>query len=242
MGQFAGAFGHLQPAAAKRQDRQRGGWKFHSQGIKKFGASPAGQSLRQFPQRRIVPDQHQGFGASTAPAMGVLPRAVVKLRETWPSANIRVSDTSFPNVLADLREGRFDLAISPTIGADPVPAGEFNVEVLFRIHPLVRPDPVVVDCALAPARTPHLLAQLQVRDGGDVEVECRLSEGAYRLEAEEDGQAPAVFPHLDEVGELHDDVRPRLHGEVLLDSGGFDLIIGNPPYLGGQALSGSYGH
>ena len=72
------------------------------------------------------------IGASTAPAMGVLPRAVVKLRESWPSATIRVSDTSFPNVLADLREGRFDLAISPTFGADPVPSGEFNVEVLFR--------------------------------------------------------------------------------------------------------------
>ena len=59
-------------------------------------------------------------------------RAVVKLRESWPSATIRVSDTSFPNVLADLREGCFDLAISPIFGADPVPAGEFNVEVLFR--------------------------------------------------------------------------------------------------------------
>lgn len=28
----------------------------------------------------------------------------------------------------------------------------------------------------------------------------------------------------------------------VVDSGGFDLIVGNPPYLGGQALSGSYGH
>ena len=28
----------------------------------------------------------------------------------------------------------------------------------------------------------------------------------------------------------------------VVDAGGFDLIIGNPPYLGGQALSGSYGH
>ena len=43
-------------------------------------------------------------GASTAPAMGVLPRAVVKLRGSWPQARIRVADTSFPNVLADLRD------------------------------------------------------------------------------------------------------------------------------------------
>jgi len=28
----------------------------------------------------------------------------------------------------------------------------------------------------------------------------------------------------------------------ILERGGFDLIIGNPPYLGGQALSGTYGH
>jgi hypothetical protein len=28
----------------------------------------------------------------------------------------------------------------------------------------------------------------------------------------------------------------------VVDAGGFDLIIGNPPYLGSQSLSGSYGH
>lgn len=28
----------------------------------------------------------------------------------------------------------------------------------------------------------------------------------------------------------------------VVDAGGFDLIIGNPPYLGGQGLSGTYGH
>jgi len=71
-------------------------------------------------------------GASTAPAIGVLPSAVVKLRQSWPEARIRVSDTSFPGVLADLREGRFDLAIAPKLGPEPVPQGEFAVELLFR--------------------------------------------------------------------------------------------------------------
>ena len=28
----------------------------------------------------------------------------------------------------------------------------------------------------------------------------------------------------------------------ILEQGGFDCILGNPPYLGGQALSGTYGH
>jgi LysR family transcriptional regulator, regulator of abg operon len=71
-------------------------------------------------------------GASTAPAIGVLPNAVVRLRQSWPDAKIRISDTSFPGVLADLREGRFDLAIAPRFGPDLVPQGEFAVELLFR--------------------------------------------------------------------------------------------------------------
>ena len=28
----------------------------------------------------------------------------------------------------------------------------------------------------------------------------------------------------------------------IMDRGGFDCILGNPPYLGGQALSGTFGH
>ncbi len=28
----------------------------------------------------------------------------------------------------------------------------------------------------------------------------------------------------------------------IIERGGFDCILGNPPYLGGQALSGTYGH
>jgi hypothetical protein len=28
----------------------------------------------------------------------------------------------------------------------------------------------------------------------------------------------------------------------IIGRGGFDCILGNPPYLGGQALSGTYGH
>lgn len=86
-------------------------------------------------------------GASTAPAIGVLPNAAIKLRAAWPRAHIRISDTSFPNVLADLREGRFDMALSPRFGPKPVPAAEFAVKHLFdnevvvavrKGHPLAR--------------------------------------------------------------------------------------------------------
>jgi hypothetical protein len=33
-----------------------------------------------------------------------------------------------------------------------------------------------------------------------------------------------------------------LHFPDIIERGGFDCILGNPPYLGGQALSGTYGH
>ncbi len=71
-------------------------------------------------------------GASTAPALGTLPHAIGKLRLRWLEAKIRIADTSFPNVLAELRQGRFDLALAPQFGAAPIPRAEFEVEVLYR--------------------------------------------------------------------------------------------------------------
>lgn len=71
-------------------------------------------------------------GASTAPAIGMLPIAALRLRESWPRARIRISDTSFPHVLAELREGRFDLALAPRFGPVTVPQGEFLIEHLFE--------------------------------------------------------------------------------------------------------------
>ncbi|MGQ0651354.1 MAG: LysR substrate-binding domain-containing protein [Betaproteobacteria bacterium] len=71
-------------------------------------------------------------GASTAPAIGTLPLAAARLRKSWPGASVRISDTSFPNVLAELREGRFDLAISPRFGPASEPSAEFAVEHLFE--------------------------------------------------------------------------------------------------------------
>jgi hypothetical protein len=57
-----------------------------------------------------------------------------------------------------------------------------EVEVLFRVAPRIRPEPAAVDCILSPAFTPHLLAQLDLKAGGDVELEVKLERGAYRLE------------------------------------------------------------
>lgn len=69
-----------------------------------------------------------------------------------------------------------------------------QVEALFRPSPAVRPDPVVVDCAGSPARAPHLLARLEVKAGGEVEVELRLRPGSYRVQSGDDVCLVEVVP------------------------------------------------
>lgn len=58
-----------------------------------------------------------------------------------------------------------------------------QVEVLFRPTAAVRPDPVVVDCAASPARSPHVVARVELRPGAEVDLEVGLREGAYRFES-----------------------------------------------------------
>ncbi len=90
------------------------------------------QARDEIAQFRGAGEGSLSVGASTAPAIGVLPNATMKLRAAWPRARIRIADTSFPHVLADLREGRFDLALSPRFGPAPVPSSEFVVKPLFE--------------------------------------------------------------------------------------------------------------
>jgi LysR family transcriptional regulator, regulator of abg operon len=90
------------------------------------------QAREEIAQFRGTGEGSLSVGASTAPAIGVLPSAAIQLRAAWPRAHIRISDTSFPHVLADLREGRFDLALSPRFGPMPVPSAEFVVKPLFE--------------------------------------------------------------------------------------------------------------
>ncbi|MCA9491708.1 MAG: serine/threonine protein kinase, partial [Myxococcales bacterium] len=59
-----------------------------------------------------------------------------------------------------------------------------HVEVVFRVHPSIRPEPPVVDCALSPGRSPHVLAQLQLASRSEIRLEARLGYGSYRLEAD----------------------------------------------------------
>jgi len=57
-----------------------------------------------------------------------------------------------------------------------------NIEAVFSVHPDVRDDDVVVHCALSPARTPHVVAQVPLQPGDAALLALDLVEGAYRVE------------------------------------------------------------
>ena len=84
-------------------------------------------------------------GAAPAPALGLLPHALARLRRRWHEAKICVTDVSPSEVMPALRDGRLDLALSVRIGPLAVPGPEYLVEPLYlneariiarRGHPL----------------------------------------------------------------------------------------------------------
>ena len=84
-------------------------------------------------------------GAAPAPALGLLPNALARLRRRWHEANICVTDISPSEVMPALREGWLDLALSVRIGPLAAPGAECLVEPLYlnearivarRGHPL----------------------------------------------------------------------------------------------------------
>lgn len=52
------------------------------------------------------------IGSAPGPALGLLPPALVRLRERWPQATLCIVDISPPEVLTALRQGSIDLALS----------------------------------------------------------------------------------------------------------------------------------
>ena len=70
-------------------------------------------------------------GAAPAPALGLLPNALARLRRRWHEATICVTDVSPSEVMPGLRDGRLDLALSVRIGPLAVPGAEFSVEPLY---------------------------------------------------------------------------------------------------------------
>ncbi|WP_020468195.1 protein kinase domain-containing protein [Zavarzinella formosa] len=55
------------------------------------------------------------------------------------------------------------------------------VELVFRVHPDVRPTEDGMYCAGGPAHSPHVVAQVRLSPGERVELELSLSEGLYRV-------------------------------------------------------------
>ena len=145
----ARALGFTQPALTKslRQLEAELGGVLVTRSVRGTVLTPLGQAFlararsidrdlksarEEIAQLRGAGEGSLSVGASTAPAIGLMPLAALRLRQSWPRARIRLADTSFPNVLAELREGRFDLAVSPRFGPVAVPSGEFLIEHLFE--------------------------------------------------------------------------------------------------------------
>jgi len=70
-------------------------------------------------------------GAAPAPALGLLPNALARLRRRWHEAKICVTDISPSEVMPALRDGRLDLALSVRIGPLATPGPEYLVEPLY---------------------------------------------------------------------------------------------------------------
>lgn len=56
-----------------------------------------------------------------------------------------------------------------------------SVELVFRVHPEVRPSELATYCVGGPAHSPHVAAQARIAPGERIELELALTEGSYRL-------------------------------------------------------------
>jgi class 3 adenylate cyclase len=65
-----------------------------------------------------------------------------------------------------------------------------SVEMIFRIHPEIRPSDLGTYCIGGPAHSPHVVVQVRLSAGERMDLELALSEGAYRLRGP---QLPAAF-------------------------------------------------
>jgi serine/threonine protein kinase/class 3 adenylate cyclase len=56
-----------------------------------------------------------------------------------------------------------------------------SVELIFRVHPEIRPTDVAVYCVGGPANSPHVAAQARIAPKETVEIDLNLNEGHYRF-------------------------------------------------------------
>ena len=56
-----------------------------------------------------------------------------------------------------------------------------SIELIFRVHPEIRPADLGTYCVGGPAHSPHVLAQIRVAASERMELELELNAGSYRL-------------------------------------------------------------
>jgi eukaryotic-like serine/threonine-protein kinase len=56
-----------------------------------------------------------------------------------------------------------------------------SIEVIFRVHPDIRPSELRTYCIGGPAHSPHVVAQARLAPGERLELDLNLDEGQYRL-------------------------------------------------------------
>jgi len=77
------------------------------------------------------------IGAAPGPALDLLPTVLPRLRRRWREATIRVLDIAPPDVLAALRQGALDLALSVRLGPLARAVAGYIVEPLYAIQPTI---------------------------------------------------------------------------------------------------------
>ncbi len=90
-----------------------------------------------------------------------------------------------------------------------------SVEMIFRVHPSVRPSEPATYCIGGPAHSPHVVAQVRVAPGERLELVLELSEGPYSLRGPQ-------LPYT---------VALRVHPDTGAVRGELDLVRGPGPEL-----------
>jgi LysR family transcriptional regulator, regulator of abg operon len=169
------------------------------------------------------------LGVSPAAAILVVPGALARFGARWPQVRVRVVDSLYPRVLAQVRAGELDLAIGPLphegVGPDVAVQPLFDSQVVIaarRVHTLAHARRLadLADAAwvlTGPAGGPGDPVHLALETRG-------LAPPKVRLECESFSTLLALMPGLDVIG-----VMPR--GFFERYGSGVDLValpIGDP--------------
>jgi LysR family transcriptional regulator, regulator of abg operon len=169
------------------------------------------------------------LGVSPVAAILVVPGALARFGARWPQVRVRVVDSLYPRVLAQVRAGELDLAIGPLphegVGPDVAVQPLFDSQVVIaarRVHALARARRLadLADAAwvlTGPAGGPGDPVHLALETRG-------LAPPKVRLECESFSTLLALMPGLDVIG-----VMPR--GFFERYGPGVDLValpIGDP--------------